>query len=57
MKVILRQDVDKIGLRGEVVEVARGFARNFLLPRQLAEHATPSRVAELEKVQRPPRTP
>jgi large subunit ribosomal protein L9 len=50
MKVILRQDVDKIGLRGEVVEVARGFARNFLLPRKLAEHATPSRVAELEKV-------
>ncbi len=32
MKVILRQDVEKIGLRGEVVEVARGFARNFLLP-------------------------
>ena len=50
MRVILRQDVDKIGLRGEVVEVARGFARNFLLPRQLAEPATPSRVAELEKV-------
>jgi large subunit ribosomal protein L9 len=50
MKVILRQDVDKIGLRGEVVEVARGFARNFLLPRQLAEPATPSRVVELEKV-------
>lgn len=50
MKVILRQDVDKIGLRGEVVDVARGFARNFLLPRQLAEPATPSRVAELEKV-------
>jgi large subunit ribosomal protein L9 len=50
MKVILRQDVEKIGLRGEVVEVARGFARNFLLPRQLAERATPSRVAEVEKV-------
>jgi large subunit ribosomal protein L9 len=50
MKVVLRQDVDKIGLRGEVVEVARGFARNFLLPRKLAEHATPARVAELEKV-------
>ena len=50
MKVILRQDVEKIGLRGEVVEVARGFARNFLLPRKLAEHATPARVAELEKV-------
>jgi large subunit ribosomal protein L9 len=51
MKVILRQDVDKVGLRGEVVDVARGYARNFLLPRKLAEPATPARVAELEKVQ------
>jgi large subunit ribosomal protein L9 len=50
MKVILRQDVEKVGLRGEVVDVARGFARNFLLPRQLAEPATDARVAELEKV-------
>jgi large subunit ribosomal protein L9 len=50
MKVILRQDVEKVGLRGEVVDVARGFARNFLLPRRLAEPATDSRVAELEKV-------
>jgi large subunit ribosomal protein L9 len=50
MKVILRQDVEKVGLRGEVVDVARGFARNFLLPRRLAEAATPARVAELEKV-------
>jgi large subunit ribosomal protein L9 len=50
MKVILRQDVEKVGLRGDVVDVARGFARNFLLPRKLAEPATPARVAELEKV-------
>jgi large subunit ribosomal protein L9 len=50
MKVILRQDVEKVGLRGEVVEVARGYARNYLLPRKLAEAATPSRVSELEKV-------
>jgi large subunit ribosomal protein L9 len=50
MKVILRQDVDNVGLRGEVVEVARGYARNFLLPRKLAEPATPARVAEAEKV-------
>jgi large subunit ribosomal protein L9 len=50
MKVILRQDVDKVGLRGEVVDVARGYARNFLLPRKLAEPATDARVAELEKV-------
>ena len=37
MEVILRQDVDKVGLRGEVVNVARGYARNFLLPRRLAD--------------------
>jgi large subunit ribosomal protein L9 len=49
MQVILRQDVEKIGLRGEVVDVAPGFARNFLLPRQLAETATPAKVAELRK--------
>jgi large subunit ribosomal protein L9 len=50
MKVVLREDVEKVGLRGEVVDVARGFARNFLMPRKLAEPATPTRVAELEKV-------
>ena len=51
MEVILRQDVDKVGLRGEVVNVARGYARNFLLPRGLADEATPARVAELQKVE------
>jgi large subunit ribosomal protein L9 len=50
MKVVLREDVEKLGLRGEVVDVARGYARNYLLPRKLAEPATPARVAELEKV-------
>jgi large subunit ribosomal protein L9 len=50
MKVVLREDVEKLGLRGEVVEVARGYARNFLLPRKLAEPATPARVSELAKV-------
>jgi large subunit ribosomal protein L9 len=49
MQVILLSDVDKVGLRGEVVDVARGYARNFLLPRKLAEEATPGRVAELRK--------
>ena len=47
--VILRADVEKVGLRGEVVSVARGYARNFLLPRGLAEEATPAKVAELRK--------
>ena len=50
MQVILRQDVEKVGLRGEVVDVAPGFARNYLLPRRLAEPAAPGRVAELEKL-------
>jgi large subunit ribosomal protein L9 len=49
MQVILRQDVEKVGLRGEVVDVAPGFARNYLLPRKLAETATPGKVAELRK--------
>src|SRR6266540_3393477 len=49
MQVILLQDVEKVGLRGEVVDVARGYARNFLLPRKLAEPATAGRVDELQK--------
>jgi large subunit ribosomal protein L9 len=49
MDVILTKDVEQIGLRGEVVSVARGYARNFLFPRKLAEEATPARVAELKK--------
>src|SRR5437763_17066102 len=51
MEVILRQDVDKVGLRGEVVNVARGYARNFLLPRGLADEATPARVAAVRTVE------
>src|SRR5690349_10624440 len=51
MEVILRQDIDKVGLRGEVVNVARGYARNFLFPRGLADEATPARVAEIRKVE------
>jgi len=49
MEVILLKDVEKVGLRGDVVSVARGYARNFLFPRSLAEEATPARVAELQK--------
>jgi len=40
MNVVLMQDVDKLGLRGDVVNVARATQRNFLLPRGLAEVAT-----------------
>jgi large subunit ribosomal protein L9 len=49
MEVILLSDVENTGLRGEVVNVPRGYARNFLLPRRLAEPATPAKVAELQK--------
>jgi large subunit ribosomal protein L9 len=49
MDVILLKDVEKVGLRGDVVSVARGYARNFLFPRRLAEEATSARVAELQK--------
>jgi large subunit ribosomal protein L9 len=51
MEVILLKDVEKVGLRGDVVNVARGYARNYLLPRRLAEVATAARVAELERVE------
>jgi large subunit ribosomal protein L9 len=50
MQLILLQDVEKLGLRGDVIDVARGYARNYLLPRRLAEAATPARVAELRRV-------
>ena len=49
MDVILLQDVEKVGLRGEVVSVSRGYLRNFLGPRRLAEAATPARVAEMQR--------
>jgi len=49
VEVILLSDVEHIGLRGDVVSVARGYARNYLLPRRLAEEATAARVAELQK--------
>ena len=49
MQVVLREDVESLGLRGDVVNVARGYARNYLLPRGLAETATPALVRELEK--------
>jgi large subunit ribosomal protein L9 len=49
VQIILLQDVENVGLRGDVVDVARGYARNYLLPRRLAEEATPGRVAELAR--------
>jgi large subunit ribosomal protein L9 len=49
MDVILLRDVEKLGLRGDVVSVARGYARNYLFPRLLAEEASAARVAELQR--------
>ena len=49
MEIILLNDVEKLGLRGDVVNVADGYARNFLFPRRLAERATPGKLAELRR--------
>ena len=51
MEVILREDIEKLGHRGEVVKVAPGFARNFLLPRRKAVAATESnkKIVEQER--------
>ncbi len=49
MQVILKQDVEKIGQRGDVVDVKRGYVRNFLVPRGLAEVATPDRLEEVAR--------
>jgi large subunit ribosomal protein L9 len=51
MEVILREDIDKLGNRGEVVKVAAGYARNFLLPRRLAVQATDAnrKIVEQER--------
>jgi large subunit ribosomal protein L9 len=50
MQIILQEDVDKLGTRGEVVEVAPGYARNYLLPRKLALEASPANIKRLEKI-------
>jgi large subunit ribosomal protein L9 len=50
VQVILKQDVDKIGRRGDIVDVSRGYVRNFLVPRNLAEVATPAKMEEAQRV-------
>ena len=49
MKIILLKDVEKLGKKGEVKNVADGYARNFLIPNKLAALATKSELAKLEK--------
>jgi large subunit ribosomal protein L9 len=50
MEVILKEDVPKLGHRGEVVKVAEGYGRNFLLPRKLAVEATQANKAVIEQM-------
>jgi large subunit ribosomal protein L9 len=52
MKLILRQDVEKLGKTGDLVNVASGYARNFLIPRRIAVEATPGnlKIVEQEKL-------
>ncbi len=51
MKVILKQDVEKLGRRGDLVEVADGYGRNFLIPRGLAVEATEAKMKEWKSIQ------
>ena len=50
MEVILKEDVSKLGHRGDVVKVAEGYGRNFLLPKKLAMEATPGNKAVIEQM-------
>ncbi len=50
MRVILQENIEKLGERGALVEVAEGFARNYLLPQKLAIAATPGNLKQLERI-------
>jgi len=50
MQIILQEDVEKLGTRGQVIDVAEGYARNFLLPRRLALEASAGNMKRLEKM-------
>ena len=52
MEVILREDVDKLGNRGDTVKVADGYGRNYLLPRKLAFEITPGNLQQLQHEKR-----
>lgn len=52
MKIILLDDVSKVGRRGEVKEVADGYARNFLIPKKMALQATEGNLANLTQIKR-----
>jgi large subunit ribosomal protein L9 len=52
MKIILKQDVEKLGKAGDIVKVAPGYGRNYLIPKQIAIEATPGnvKITELERL-------
>ena len=50
MEVILKEDVSKLGHRGDIVKVAEGYGRNYLLPRKLAIEATPANRSVIEQM-------
>ena len=52
MKVILKQDVAKVGKKGELIEVSDGYGRNFLVGRGLGEEATPGKLREYQEFQK-----
>ena len=50
MEVILKEDVAKLGTRGDVIKVAEGYGRNYLIPKKLAIEATPANRAVIEQM-------
>jgi large subunit ribosomal protein L9 len=48
MKIILQKDVDELGFEGDIIEVARGYARNYLIPKGIAVEATPQNIKAFE---------
>ncbi|MBS3942749.1 MAG: 50S ribosomal protein L9 [Dethiobacter sp.] len=50
MKVILKQNLPNLGKKGDLKDVAEGYARNMLIPRDLVEEATPQRLRELQRL-------
>lgn len=52
MRIVLRQDVDNVGKKGDLVDVADGYARNYLVPRGLAITATKGAVTQAESMRR-----
>lgn len=52
MKIILKKDVPNLGLAGEIVNAKDGYARNYLIPKGLAEEATPSGIAKAKEYQK-----